>query len=218
LNGLPICGAVLISPNAALTAAHCTTKPGSYSVRAGSSHLNQGGQIAFVKEAVVHPGYNTFNQDYDLTILKLSTPLSLSAKVKPIRLPRHGEPLPTRYGLISGWGGLSEIFPFTTSELRGVLVPVVPQSQCRSAYQFMTRITSRMFCAGYPRGGKDSCQGDSGGPFVAKKHPVWYSFLGHGLRRSWFSRSLYERVSPSGIYKGQFWCLRVVTKLNHIFK
>ena len=23
-----------------------------------------------------------------------------------------------------------------------------------------------MFCAGQPKGGKDSCQGDSGGPFV----------------------------------------------------
>ena len=45
-------------------------------------------------------------------------------------------------------------------------MPLVSRQQCNEASYYNGKITQRMFCAGYAKGGKDSCQGDSGGPLV----------------------------------------------------
>jgi trypsin len=61
---------------------------------------------------------------------------------------------------ISGWGATLKSRD-NLNNLRAVDVPVIDTVQCRKAYSKLTR---RMICAGYAKGGKDSCQGDSGGP------------------------------------------------------
>ena len=55
-----------------------------------------------------------------------------------------------------------QIFNFVFQEngegsdsLLAVDVPVVSNDECRRAYR---SLTSRMFCAGVPQGGKDACQ------------------------------------------------------------
>ena len=40
--------------------------------------------------------------------------------------------------------------------LRAVYMPIIEQAQCHSHYR--DQITRRMFCAGYPEGGRDACQ------------------------------------------------------------
>lgn len=52
--------------------------------------------------------------------------------------------------------------------LRGVEVPIVDQEICNNDYISIGGITSRMLCAGFRNGGKDSCQGDSGGPLACQ--------------------------------------------------
>lgn len=64
-----------------------------------------------------------------------------------------------------------------TNKLQYLRLPVVDQEIClnsintaREVRDGLPHLTSNMFCAGTPEGGKDSCQGDSGGPFTFSEH------------------------------------------------
>lgn len=60
------------------------------------------------------------------------------------------------------------------NDLKYVELPVVDRGICENSIDQLKRsgmrdipgLTSNMFCAGVPEGGKDSCQGDSGGPYA----------------------------------------------------
>lgn len=59
--------------------------------------------------------------------------------------------------------GITEFGSWVVDRLRAVVVPIVDQNECNQIYEKnITEITSRMICAGYPEGGKDSCKMDSG--------------------------------------------------------
>jgi trypsin len=66
----------------------------------------------------------------------------------------------------AGWGLTSENDTALPTDLLKVDVPVVGRSSCNASVGFIAPITTQMFCAGFPAGGKDSCSGDSGGPIV----------------------------------------------------
>ncbi|KAG5886996.1 hypothetical protein JTB14_024214 [Gonioctena quinquepunctata] len=178
-NGKPICGAALISEDTALSVAHCFPKPGLYSVRAGSASIDDGGVVVNVKQAIVHPRNNPWNDDYDIAILKFDEPLNFSKTIQPVRLPEEYAALPIGLkGSVSGWGSISDALPINPDNLRAVEVPVLPREWCQYNYRYI-RVTTRMFCAGYKDGGRDSCQGDSGGPFVA--NGILYGLVSWGF-------------------------------------
>ena len=52
-------------------------------------------------------------------------------------------------------------------------VPLISRETCRQSYG-NNRITERMRCAGFFRGGVDACRGDSGGPLVCPRNDEWY--------------------------------------------
>ncbi|CAG9861201.1 unnamed protein product [Phyllotreta striolata] len=167
IGGSHICGATLISNDTAISASHCFEYTGSYTVRAGSNFLHKGGVVTNVRKAILHPYHRDENQDYDFAILKLDPPLKLSSTIQPIKLGLSEESCLKEgaKGTVTGWGSLNANFPGAVENMRVVQLPVLPMSYCKTSYN-MVEITTRMFCAGYREGGKDSCQGDSGGPFV----------------------------------------------------
>ena len=61
---------------------------------------------------------------------------------------------------ITGWGKLRS-GGSTPKILQEAQVPIVTIEECKRIYK--SKITDRMLCAGFPRGGVDTCQGDSGG-------------------------------------------------------
>lgn len=72
------------------------------------------------------------------------------------------------FGVTESKGGLS-----LRNTMKYVQLPVVDDEMCSASIDLAKRtrkdvpsLTSNMFCAGLPEGGKDSCQGDSGGPFT----------------------------------------------------
>lgn len=63
------------------------------------------GDEQFINSAKVirHPRYNSWTLDYDIMLIKLSSPAALTSRVSTISLPSACAPAGTQC-LISGWG------------------------------------------------------------------------------------------------------------------
>lgn len=167
------------------TLPHFRDQPSALEVRAGSSFRLEGGTMYYVQSIIQHPQYNNNTGDYDITILKLTTPLALGPGIAPITLASADRPIVAgEWGNLTGWGRFVEGGQ-TARQLQVVEVPVLDHDECYRTYYWIRKVTDRMLCAGIEnKGGKASCnvsslirgsndgcsvgcfQGDSGGPFV----------------------------------------------------
>ncbi|KAF2901225.1 hypothetical protein ILUMI_04961 [Ignelater luminosus] len=171
VNNTHMCGASLIRSNVAVTAAHCAKDVGDLkrflSVRAGTSVLHKGGQVAKILEICDHPKYDADTYDYDVSVLLLKRPLALGARVKIIRRQPVNKEVPTgAVATVTGWGRLKEN-GLHLAKLHEVQVPKISFSECAEFYCRHNKIvTATMVCFGFIKGVKDACEGDSGGPLV----------------------------------------------------
>ncbi len=165
------CGASLVAPSWALTAAHCVVNaaPDQIVATVGPHRLESGqGQKRSVDRIVLHPRYGfDFAHDFahDLALLHLSEPADaeLVTLLGADDLALAG---PGTLGTVIGWGALSEDGSngLVSYDLQQVELPIVSEEECTSSMGRM--ITENMLCAGFREGGKDACHGDSGGPLV----------------------------------------------------
>lgn len=74
----------------------------------GSWTKNEGGVVAAVKSAVVHPKWQETpkHQGYDFALLELAEPLPLSDAIKPIKLATEAAK-PDDIINVAGWGRTS---------------------------------------------------------------------------------------------------------------
>jgi len=153
-----------------LTAAHCTTRGGSYDVIVGEHRVtsSEDGTRHSVCRHVDHPSYNTNTLDSDFSILHLDQPVQLGARAVPACLPQSsfsGDYLDGKDLTVSGWGALSE-GGGSPNVLHKVVVPGMTNTFCNQRQIYGGQISSNMLCAGQTSGNIDSCQGDSGGPLT----------------------------------------------------
>ncbi|KAF5307104.1 hypothetical protein FQR65_LT18461 [Abscondita terminalis] len=198
-RGNHICGASIIGPNVALTAAHCTDGMRSFtlSVRSGSTYRGSGGQVHQVVTICQHPLYNSALIDYDVAVVKINPQFQLSNNVKHIPLQPVNQEVPVgAVAVVSGWGTTTE-GGSSSQSLQEVSLPHVSDQSCKQSYG-SSKITQRMFCFGYTRGGQDSCQGDSGGPLVYNGAQVGIVSWGNGCARHGYP-GVYTKISNEGV-------------------
>ncbi|XP_065341857.1 trypsin alpha-like [Cloeon dipterum] len=185
-NGSHFCGAAILNSEYALTAAHCidpSIELSRVQVVSGATFLNAGGSVSAIQSVEVHPNYNRKTMDYDIAVIKVRQPFTMSASVAPIALPRAGlVASPGADAVISGWGvstaGEDEDIP---NELQRAKISISNFRRCKLQYLFRARvrITERMICAGTSNT-ISSCPGDSGGALVVNNVEVGITSFGPG--------------------------------------
>lgn len=189
------CGGTLVAPNKIVTAAHCSdfVTAGQVQVLTGTRRLDGTGVRRNVTRIDIHPSWNDGTMDYDVAVWTLST----STSGIPFATLASADPAVGTSLLVTGWGSLSSGGSYPI-ELRKVSVPLVSRTNCNDSNSYNGQITTRMLCAGYDAGGKDSRQGDSGGPLARGSVLTGIVSWGDGCAAR-NKHGIYTRVSNSSI-------------------
>lgn len=157
-----------------LQVANClneTEALGRFEILAGKHNLGiyEDGQTRVgIEHSIIHHDWTGSPVGPDaLVLIRLASPLTWSASIRPIRLPAQGS-IPTGLGALAGWG--STELPDPPNILQKASLPTITYEACVDAINNLGLIGDLVddsnFCTGPLTGGVAACTGDSGGPIV----------------------------------------------------
>ena len=175
------CGATLVAPDRALTAAHCvagTPVANLPALRFGTGDRRRVVRVALLPayvEDVLAERVNPEGESWDLALLQLDRPVT---GVRPLQLPAPGTRLGRRVSAIgAGRTGLAR----ARTRLRAVELRPIADAGCAAFYRRYARrhdqayarafVADQMLCAVDPDGRppyRSTCSGDSGGPLLMR--------------------------------------------------
>ncbi|XP_071143372.1 enteropeptidase-like [Mytilus edulis] len=185
MDGSSGCGATLIDPYYAITAAHCVVRWTRFQIHAGevieSKMLGSDdrGQRISVAQVISHPNYRGSSNSYlsDIAIVRLSQPANYNSYVRPacIATDIH-ESFDNCY--ITGWGYKEDVnhVSSTPDHLQEVRVDInVDVERCNKSIQTLGVIVPTTgICVKNKNPYAPACNGDSGGPLVCQnKYGRW---------------------------------------------
>ncbi len=169
------CGAVILSDNWVLTAAHCVeshvSNPGLLKIYAGVTNVQpgptplSGGQIITAAQVILHPGYNSSTQANDIALVRLATPLTFNGDVQPIRFDGGtGITSDGTTATFAGWGSVGKTngYDVYQNQLKRADLPIVSINSLNQTEYLFPLNNSLQIAAG--GNGVGPCDGDSGGP------------------------------------------------------
>ncbi|XP_067905647.1 chymotrypsinogen 2-like [Heterodontus francisci] len=172
-TGWHFCGGSLINENWVVTAAHCGVSTANYVIVGASNKCSDadGVQTLKIEKAITHPNWDSYNINNDVTLVKLATPVQLTARISPVCLASNAANFPGgKLCVTSGWGLTQSTASNTPCQLQQAALPLLTNNKCKNYWGSM--ISDVMICAG--AAGASSCMGDSGGPLVCQDGGAWY--------------------------------------------
>ncbi|XP_063215832.1 trypsin alpha-3-like [Bacillus rossius redtenbacheri] len=164
--GIPTCGATIISPAYALTAAHCTIRSivSLVTIRVGSSTRAHGGSMHDAVFIIRHERYSASPTiEYDIAIVRVAAVFMYNERVQPLKMATAA-PQAGASALVAGWGAAAEGGQ-PSAELREARVSVLGRAACNSSLE--GRLGEASLCAGHLGAGSGLGDRDLGGGLVS---------------------------------------------------
>ncbi|XP_072015766.1 chymotrypsin-like protease CTRL-1 [Amphiura filiformis] len=187
-NGVFICTVQLIAPGWAATAAHCvdgTVLASQLRVTFGQYNKDSSSiwstQARSVSQVIIHNGWSSVTLRNDIAILRLSSAVSYTSRVRPVCMQWPGSENDDTFDdncWVAGWGRTST-FGSSSDYLQDLKVNVMSNSDCvAQASPHQDKVTSNHICVEGIPANSGLCYGDSGGPLMCKAGDTEWLLLG----------------------------------------